>query len=88
MKNNDDKLYTIDEFTKEFAERWEIKENQYVLIENRGTQVEKLLNSYDTEIEAFKVRKKSKSKIDIIRANVKYVTIMGMTFLYDYEIIK
>ena len=25
MKNNDDKLYTIDEFTKEFAEKWEVK---------------------------------------------------------------
>lgn len=88
MENNDDKLYTMDEFTKKFAERWEVKENQYVLIENRGTMVENLLNAYDTEIEAFKVRKRSKSKIDIIRANVRYVTIMGMTFLYDYKIIE
>ena len=85
MKREEEKLYTAEEFTKEFGRDWEVKEGQYVLVENRGTIAERILNAYDTEIEAFKIRKKSNTNIDVVKANVRYVTLSGITFLFDYE---
>lgn len=86
MKNEDDeRLFTVEEFAKEFGKNWKVKEGQYVLVENRGTIAERTLNAYDTEIEAYKIKRKSNTNIDVVKANVRYVNLKGITFLYDYE---
>lgn len=85
MKNNDDKLYTIDEFAKEFGKDWIVKKGQFVLVENRGTIAEKTLSAYDTELDAIKIKRRCRSKVDVVKADVRYVTLEGISFLYDYE---
>ena len=86
MKNeNDERLFTPEEYVKEFGKDWAVKKGQYVLVENRGTFAERTLSAYDTELEAFKIRKRSSTNISIIKADVRYVTLEGITFLYDYE---
>lgn len=81
----EEKLYTIEEFVETFSEDTFIRKGQYVLVENRGTFAERTLSAYDTEIEAFRIKMKSKIKIDVVKADVKYVKLKGITFLYSYE---
>lgn len=83
--NNNEKMYTVEEFAETFAEDTFIKKGQYVLVENKGTFAEKTLGAYDTEIEAFRIRMKCDSKVDVVKADVKYVKLEGITFLYSYE---
>ena len=85
MSKDNEKLYSLDEFAKEFGKDWTVKKGQYVLVENKGTFAERTLSAYDTELEAFKIRKRSSTNISVIKADVRYVTLEGITFLYDYE---
>lgn len=82
---DNEKVYTIEEYVEKFAEDVFIKEGQFVLIQNKGTFFEKIIDAYDTEIEAFKSKRNTKGKSTIIRANVKYVKLKGIIFLYSYE---
>lgn len=63
----------------------EIEENKYVLIEHKDTVAERLLNAYDTEIEAYKILKKCSTKCKVVKANVIYIDLEGLKVLYDYE---
>lgn len=62
-----------------------VKENEYVLILNRGTIAEKLYSTYDSELEAYKVGSKLEGKKTIIRANVTYTDLNGFLTIHDYE---
>lgn len=81
MKDGD---YTLEEI----VDKWEYEKNQYLLIENMGTIAERTFNVYDTEIEAYRAKKRSKRKIDIVKANITYITIDGLRLIYEYEVIE
>lgn len=67
-------------------EGYEIRENKYVLVENKGTFAERILCAVDTEIEALRMYRKLRTKLKVIvKANVRYAEIEGMKFLYDYK---
>lgn len=64
----------------------EVRHNKYVVIDGFGTLGESYMGTYDTEIEALRVYKKASSKSKrILKANVTYVKIEGMTFMHSYE---
>ena len=59
---------------------------KYLVIENEGTETEKLICSNNTEIKAYKIVKgfttKNKS---IVKGNIILANICGMKFIRDYE---
>lgn len=70
-------------------EKFEVVENQYVLIENKGTFAERILDVFDTEIEALKYYRMVRTKLkEVVKANVTYAKIEGIDFIYSYEEVK
>lgn len=60
-------MMTLDEI----IEGYEVIENQYVLIENKGTFAERILDVFDTEIEALKYYRKVSTKLKaVVKATV------------------
>ncbi|WP_428817761.1 hypothetical protein ACQR2L_07500 [Clostridium butyricum] len=59
---------------------------KYLVIENEGTETEKLICSNDTEIEAYKIVKgfikKNKS---IYKGNIILTDLCGIKYISDYE---
>ena len=66
-----------------------IEYNKYMVILNKGTCYEQVCGVYDIEIEALRRFKEEKSKkernISVIRADVKYIYILGAKFILEYE---
>lgn len=85
MKNNEDELYTVDELVKKTAEKLEKVENQFVVVLNKGTSDERVLDVYESEVEANKVKEGSRSKVDVIKANVTFAFMNGLKYFYGYE---
>ncbi|WP_300902319.1 hypothetical protein [uncultured Clostridium sp.] len=70
----------------EIIEGFKVIENQYVLVENRGTFVERILDVFDTEIEALKYYRKVSTKLKaVVKANVIYAKIEEIDIIYSYE---
>ena len=69
-------MMTLDEI----IEKFEVVENQYVLVENRGTFV------FDTEIEALKYYRMVRTKLkEVVKANVTYAKFEDYSIIYSYE---
>lgn len=67
----------------------EIRYDKFVLIDSMGELGENFIGAYDSEIEAYKDYKKVSTKSKkILKANVTYVNINGMTFFHSYEKIR
>lgn len=78
--NDDDKLMSILDFPQE------IVNDMFALIENKGTEKERLLGAYNTEIEALRIYKNvSHNRKVIIHANIIYHNVHGMKILCGYE---
>lgn len=64
----------------------EIRPNKFVLVDSMGDLGENFIGAYDSEIEAYRDYKKVSTKSKkILKANVTYVNINGMTFFHSYE---
>lgn len=64
----------------------EIETNMFVLLENKGTEKERILGAYNTEIEALRIyRNVSHNRKVIIPANAVYHNVHGMKILCGYE---
>lgn len=75
-----DKLMSILDYPQE------ILKDQFVLIENKGTEKERLLGAYATEIQALRIYKNvSHDRKVIIPANAVYHNVHGMKILCGYE---
>lgn len=67
-------------------EKFEVIENQYVLVENRGTFAERILDVFDNEIEALKYYRMVRTKLkEVVKANVTYAKFEGELIFYSYE---
>ena len=78
--NDDDKLMSILDFPQETVK------NKFVLLENNGTEKERILGAYDSEVEAFKIYKKvSHNRKVIIPANVIIADVHGVKMICGYE---
>ncbi|WP_252243189.1 hypothetical protein [Clostridium sp. ZBS14] len=77
---DDNKLMSILDFPKE------IVKDMYALVEHKGTEREKLLGAYPSEIEAFKIyRRVSHNDKVIVKANIIYHNVHGMKVMCGYE---
>lgn len=75
-------MMTLDEI----IEGYEVIENQYVLVENRGTFAERILDVFDTEIEALKYYRMVRTKLkEVVKANVTYAKFEDYSIIYSYE---
>lgn len=64
----------------------EIVNDMFALVENKGTEKERLLGAYTTEIEALRIYKNvSHNQKVIIPANIIYHNVHGMKILCGYE---
>jgi len=78
--NDDNKLMSILDYPKT------IENDKFALIENKGTEKERILGAYDTEIQALRIYKNvSHNRKVIIPANIIYHTVHGMKILCGYE---
>lgn len=78
--DDDNKIMSILDFPQETVK------NKFVLLENKGTEKERILGAYDSEVEAFKIYKKvSHSKKIILPANIILADIHGMKVICGYE---
>lgn len=77
------KLLSIADFPRETIN------NQFVLLEHKGTDKERVLGAYNTGFDVYKIYKdvSHKDKI-IIKANVIYPKILNLKCIYGYEEIK
>lgn len=67
----------------------ELLPNQYMVIEDKGMDTERLLGNFDSEIEAYKVYKKVSHKDkNIIFGNVFYTELIDVKIIQRYEEIK
>lgn len=66
----------------------EILKDKYLLLENRGKEYPIMIDFFETEIEALKIKKQLSKKYNnkkVIKANVVLANIYGMKVLCDYE---
>lgn len=78
--------YTTKDGFVDFEAYPEDVKNQFVLLEDPNTEFEKILGAYDSEIQAHKIYKKvSHDRKKVVRADVIYKTIMGLTIIYGYR---
>ena len=78
MSENDDKLMSIEDFPKE------IVKDMWAIVEDKGTDKERFVYAYPTEIEALKLARKMTTNKTVFKTNIIFYNVCGMKVMDGY----
>lgn len=77
-KANNDKLMRIEDFPKE------IVKDMWAIVEYKGTDKERFVYAYPTEIEALKIARKMTTDRTVFKADIVFYNVCGLKVMDGY----